>query len=69
MDKRKRLGRRLCEVRTSRRMSQDELAWRTNLKPYNISDFERGVVAPSNEMLVKICRVLQCSWQELHEQE
>ena len=54
----KRLGSRITEIRLSRKITQAELAERTNVSVETISRMERGVSFPSLKTLENIAHVL-----------
>lgn len=56
MDIREQFGRILRELRTSRALTQEELAFRCNMNVTYLSDLERGRNNPSLAMIVDIAK-------------
>lgn len=52
-------GLRLREIRTSRGLTQEELAYRANMSVPYLSDIERGKSSPSLAMLVDLAEALE----------
>ena len=59
------VGARIRKVRTSRKMSQAELAEKLNISLSHMSDIERGVSNFGVDILMRITEVLQVSADEL----
>ncbi len=59
------LGLALKEVRTARRITQEELSRRTGVHPTYISDIERGARNPSWDAVVKLADGLEAPMAEL----
>lgn len=57
----KELGKKIKEIRKSKKLTQAELAWRTGLTPNFIGLIERGKKRPSLETLIKIGKALEVS--------
>ena len=58
MDIREQFGRQLREFRTSQELTQEELAFRSNMNVTYLSDLERGRNNPSLAMIVDLARAL-----------
>ena len=56
MDIRHQFGRILRELRTSQGLTQEELAYRSNMNVTYLSDLERGKNNPSLAMIVDLAR-------------
>lgn len=52
------IGRKICEIRKSKKFTQEELAWKTGLSRNFIALLEKGKKKPSIETLRKIAEVL-----------
>jgi transcriptional regulator with XRE-family HTH domain len=61
----KRLGRAIKEVRASKSLTQEELAYRSGLHPTYISDIERGARNPSFLALVRLADGLESTLAEI----
>ena len=62
-------GRRLKALRTSKQLTQEELARATNLSASFISSLERGIDAPSFATLEHLARALGISARDLFDFE
>jgi transcriptional regulator with XRE-family HTH domain len=60
-----RFGKRLRQVRRERDLTQEQLAEALGVSVEAVSNFERGVHAPSFESLEKLAEVLQVSVYQL----
>lgn len=65
MDARKRLGRRIREIRLEMELSQEEMAYRCDTHPSHIGQLERGKRNPTLETLEGIAEGLNISIAEL----
>jgi transcriptional regulator with XRE-family HTH domain len=61
----KQIGKRLRALRLKRDLSQVELALALGTKQANVSDIERGVRGVTVQQLVKVCRVLGSTPNEI----
>lgn len=59
------IGKRLAEIRKSKKLKQMELAEMLNVSQQVISNIERGVTAPDIEQLKKIADIYNISLDEL----
>lgn len=59
------IGRRLAEIRKSKKIKQTELAEMLNVSQQVISNIERGVTAPDIEQLKKIADIYNFSLDQL----
>ncbi|MFL5912298.1 MAG: helix-turn-helix domain-containing protein [Gaiellaceae bacterium] len=59
------LGHAVREVRTSKGLSQEELAHRSGLHPTYISGIERGLRNPTWHSLSRVCEALEVRMSEL----
>lgn len=59
------LGTRIAELRRARGMSQETLAWETDIHTNHLSTIERGVANPSVAVLMAIARVLGITLADL----
>lgn len=59
------IGKRLAEIRKSKKLKQMELAEMLNISQQVISNIERGVTAPDIEQLKKIADIYNISLDEL----
>ena len=62
------LGKRIKELRTAKKMSQEKLAEKIGVEQRNISYIEKGSVFPS-QYLIKISEALEVSISELLDYE
>lgn len=58
-------GRRLKELRTQKKLTQEDIAYKAEVTVYYISKMERGLANPSLETLVKIASALNISLSDL----
>jgi transcriptional regulator with XRE-family HTH domain len=58
-------GRHLRELRLARHLTQPDLAARCNSTVPHISNMERGVLAPSFNMLLRLANGLECRVADL----
>lgn len=58
---------KLIEQRKKLNMTQSELSNKINIKQSTISDYEKGKILPSLEVLIKMCNLFDCSSDELLE--
>lgn len=65
-DIKKLLGKRIKELRKSRKMTQEQLAEKVGIGTPNISYFETGKYTPSIETLFKIATVLNYEMYEFY---
>ncbi len=65
MDLRRQFGRILRDLRTTRDLTQEELAYRAGMDVTYLSDLERGRWNPSLAMLVDLARALEIHPSEL----
>ena len=54
------LGRRIREAREEKGLVQSQLAEILHIDQTNISRWESGIFEPSAEMILKICKALDC---------
>ncbi len=59
------IGKRLAEIRKSKKLKQMELAEMLNVSQQVVSNIERGVTAPDIEQLKKIADIYNISLDEL----
>ncbi len=59
------IGRRLAEIRKSRKLTQEKLAEQTDLANNYISNIENSRSIPSLETLVKLCEALDVTPNEI----
>jgi transcriptional regulator with XRE-family HTH domain len=59
------LGRNVRRLRQEQAMSQEELAFRADMKRSYLSDLERGVRNPTVRALGRLAEALNCSATEL----
>lgn len=59
------IGKRLAEIRKSKKLKQMELAERLNVSQQVISNIERGVTTPDIEQLKKIADIYNISLDQL----
>ena len=59
------IGKRLAEIRKSKKLKQTELAEMLNVSQQVISNIERGVTAPGIEQLKKIADIYNISLDQL----
>lgn len=59
------LGRKICECRQNKGMTQEELAGRIGVTPQALSKWERGQSLPDVSLLVDLCQMLGCSADDL----
>lgn len=65
MDSAKILGNRIQKIRTAKKITQEELARRTDKSPHFISDVERGKKKPSVFTLVELIQGLETTPNEI----
>ncbi len=53
------------KLRMTRRLSQEKLAEKADLSRRHVQRIEAGDRNPSAEMLIKLRRALECTWDEL----
>ena len=59
------IGDRLKDIRSDFGDTQQKLADKLNVSRYTVQSWEQGKSSPSNEMLVKICRMYNVfAWPE-----
>ena len=58
---------KLIEKRKKLNITQSELSNKINIKQSTISDYEKGKILPSLEVLIKMCNLFDCSSDELLE--
>lgn len=59
------LGQRIRELRTGRQMSQEELAFKSQISPAHLGQIERGLKNPTVDTVFKIASALDVSIAEL----
>ena len=59
------IGKRLKAARARRGISQMRLAGECEVEPYQISNWERGVNMPTIPSLLKLCRALHTTLDDL----
>lgn len=59
----------IAKWRDIRKVSQKELAEKIGVNRALLSQIETGIVLPSNEMLIKISRYLNCLITDLYRKE
>ena len=69
MELKKKLGKRIKEIRLSRNIPQEYVAEVLGINPSNYSRIETGYSYPRSENLEKICEVLEVSPKELFDFE
>jgi transcriptional regulator with XRE-family HTH domain len=69
MDERKRLGRRVKELRQLRKYTQEQLAERMEINPTYLSSIERGGENPTLDLLIRLAKGLQVELYELFQLE
>ncbi|WP_191923848.1 helix-turn-helix domain-containing protein [Pantoea agglomerans] len=60
-------GRKIRELRSTKSISQEELAWACELDRTYISGIERGIRNPSLKNIIKIANALNIKLSELFE--
>ena len=65
MDSAKILGNRIQKIRTAKKITQEELARRTDKSPHFISDVERGKKQPSVFTLIELIQGLETTPNEI----
>ena len=65
MDSAKILGNRIQKIRTAKKITQEELARRTDKSPHFISDVERGKKKPSVFTLIELIQGLETTPNEI----
>jgi transcriptional regulator with XRE-family HTH domain len=65
MDERKRLGRRVKQLRHRRGYTQEQLAERMEINAKYLSSIERGMENPTLDLLVRLAHGLQVDLHEL----
>jgi transcriptional regulator with XRE-family HTH domain len=65
MDERKRLGRRVKDLRRRRGYTQEQLAERIEINPKYLSSIERGAENPTLDLLCRLAKGLQVDLYEL----
>ncbi|MCU0323194.1 MAG: helix-turn-helix domain-containing protein [Chitinophagaceae bacterium] len=58
-------GERLKEIRLSKNLTQEALAWEANIEPMQISRIERGVINTSISQVFNIAKALGIKPKEL----
>jgi transcriptional regulator with XRE-family HTH domain len=61
----KQFGERLKQIRKSKNISQEQLAWSTGFELSQIGRIERGVINTSISHLAKLAEILEVSPKEL----
>jgi transcriptional regulator with XRE-family HTH domain len=69
MDERKRLGRRVKDLRRLRKYTQEQLAERVEINPKYLSSIERGEENPTLDLLIRLAKGLQVELYELFQLE
>lgn len=69
MDIKKKLGKRIKEIRLQKNISQEFMAEKLDINPSNYSRIETGYSYPRSENLDKICEVLDVSPKDLFDFE
>ena len=59
------IGERIRELRTARKMTQNEFADRINVTKSTVSAYENGTRLPSHDVLIKIARLFKVSTDNL----
>lgn len=59
------IGERIKELRTARKMTQNEFADRINVTKSTVSAYENGTRLPSYDVLIKIARLFKVSTDHL----
>lgn len=59
------LGRRICELRKERHMSQLELALEAGVAKTYLCDLEKGRRNPTVKVIMRICEALRVTLEEL----
>lgn len=68
-DMKKELGQRIRSLRTSRRLTQDELAEKAELSPKHLGKIERGSVNVSIDCVASIAKALNMPVRDILEAE
>ncbi len=55
------IGRRIADLRHKKGLSQQALAQRLNCTVKHISHVERGVASLSLDLMIEVCKVMECS--------
>lgn len=66
MDIKKLLGRRIQEIRKSKKLTQEYVAEMVDIEPASLSNIENGKYYPTAENLNKIIRVLKVKPRDLY---
>ena len=61
----KKFGNKLREVRLSKNLTQEALAWEANIEPMQVSRIERGAINTSISQVFNLARALQIPSKEL----
>jgi len=69
MDIKKKLGKRIRELRLARALTQEFVSEKINIKPANYSRIENGNSYPKPENLEKICEILNVNVKDLFDFE
>ena len=65
----KRFGKKLREVRLSKNLSQEALAWEANIEPMQVSRIERGVIDTGISQILNLAKALKIKPGELFDWE
>ena len=63
----KKFGNKLREVRLSKNLTQEALAWEANIEPMQVSRIERGVINTSISQVFNLAKALKIKSKELFE--
>ncbi len=61
----KKFGQKLKEIRLSKNLTQEALAWEANIEPMQVSRIERGIINTSISQVFNIAKALQIKPTEL----
>jgi transcriptional regulator with XRE-family HTH domain len=65
----KKFGKRLKQIRLSKNMTQEELAWEAGIEPMQVSRIERGIINTGISQVFILSKALKVSPKELFEFE
>jgi transcriptional regulator with XRE-family HTH domain len=61
----KKFGKRLKQIRLSKNMTQEELAWEAGIEPMQVSRIERGIINTGISQVFILSKALKVSPKEL----
>ena len=65
MDIKQMIGARIKEIRTGKRITQEQLAEKININPKYLSSIERGKENPTLDILIKIAKSLDVNLDDI----